>query len=114
MLQNVNRKARVFLSYAHVDRDRVLPLYKKLKRAGLDPWLDEKDLYPGQPWRETVLNAIEDADFVIWSGDPLEGQSAAEQVYIDGVRQPLATHQSRLLERYRYLPRRELPEAYRK
>ena len=54
------------------------------------------------------------ADVVIWSGDPLEGSSAAEQVYIDGVRQPLATHQTRLLERYRFLPRRELPEAYRK
>ena len=53
------------------------------------------------------------ADFVIWSGDPLEGSSAAEQVFIDGVRQPLANHQSRLLERYRYLPRRDLPEAYR-
>jgi imidazolonepropionase-like amidohydrolase len=54
------------------------------------------------------------ADVVIWSGDPLEGSSAAEQVYIDGVRQPLDTHQSRLLERYRYLPRRDLPEAYRR
>jgi imidazolonepropionase-like amidohydrolase len=53
------------------------------------------------------------ADLVIWSGDPLEGSSAAEQVYIDGVRQPLDTHQTRLLERYRYLPRRDLPEAYR-
>ncbi len=53
------------------------------------------------------------ADVVIWSGDPLEGSSAAEQVYIDGVRQPLATRQSKLLERYRHLPRRDLPEAYR-
>ena len=53
------------------------------------------------------------ADLVIWSGDPLEGASAAEQVFIDGVRQPLDTHQTRLLERYRYLPRRDLPEAYR-
>jgi imidazolonepropionase-like amidohydrolase len=53
------------------------------------------------------------ADVVIWSGDPLEGTSAAEQVFIDGVRQPLETHQTRLLERYRYLPRRDLPEAYR-
>jgi imidazolonepropionase-like amidohydrolase len=53
------------------------------------------------------------ADVVIWSGDPLEGSSTAEQVYIDGVRQPLETHQTRLRERYRYLPRRELPEAYR-
>jgi imidazolonepropionase-like amidohydrolase len=53
------------------------------------------------------------ADVVIWSGDPLEGTSAAEQVYIDGVRQPLETHQTRLRDRYRYLPRRDLPEAYR-
>ena len=36
------------------------------------------------------------ADLVIWSGDPLEGSSAAEQVFIDGVRQPLETHQTRL------------------
>jgi imidazolonepropionase-like amidohydrolase len=53
------------------------------------------------------------ADLVIWSGDPLEGASAVEQVYIDGVRQPLADHQSRLLDRYRYLNKRSLPEAYR-
>ena len=53
------------------------------------------------------------ADVVIWSGDPLEGSSAAEQVFIDGVRQPLEDHQSRLLQRYRDLRRRQLPEAYR-
>jgi imidazolonepropionase-like amidohydrolase len=53
------------------------------------------------------------ADVVIWSGDPLEGSSAAEAVYIDGVRQPLETHQTRLRDRYRYLPRQDLPEAYR-
>jgi imidazolonepropionase-like amidohydrolase len=53
------------------------------------------------------------ADLVIWSGDPLEGSSAAEQVYIDGVRQPMEDHQTRLLERYRDLSRRDLPEAYR-
>jgi imidazolonepropionase-like amidohydrolase len=53
------------------------------------------------------------ADVVIWSGDPLEGTSAAEAVYIDGVRQPLETHQTRLLQRYRDLSRRDMPEAYR-
>jgi imidazolonepropionase-like amidohydrolase len=54
------------------------------------------------------------ADVVIWSGDPLEGSSAAEAVYIDGVRQPLDNHQTRLRDRYRDLTRRELPEAYRR
>jgi imidazolonepropionase-like amidohydrolase len=53
------------------------------------------------------------ADVVIWSGDPLEASSAAEVVYIDGVRQPLENHQTRLRDRYRYLPRQDLPEAYR-
>jgi imidazolonepropionase-like amidohydrolase len=53
------------------------------------------------------------ADLVIWSGDPLEGSSAAEAVFIDGVRQPLDTHQTKLRDRYRDLSRRDLPEAYR-
>ena len=59
------------------------------------------------------LSPGEHADVVIWSGDPLEVTSGAEQVFIDGVQQPLDDHQSRLLERYRYLPRTDMPKAYR-
>jgi len=54
------------------------------------------------------------ADVVIWSGDPLELGSAAEAVWIDGVRQPLDNHQTRLRDRYRSLERKTLPEAYRR
>jgi imidazolonepropionase-like amidohydrolase len=53
------------------------------------------------------------ADVVIWSGDPLDPRSAAEAVFIDGVEQPLANHQTKLRDRYRHLPRSDLPEAYR-
>ena len=53
------------------------------------------------------------ADVVIWSGDPLEVSTAAEQVFIDGIRQPLDTHQTRLRDRYRDLRASNLPEAYR-
>jgi imidazolonepropionase-like amidohydrolase len=53
-------------------------------------------------------------DVVIWSGDPLELNSAAEAVWIDGVRQPLNNHQTKLRDRYRSLERKALPEAYRK
>jgi imidazolonepropionase-like amidohydrolase len=59
------------------------------------------------------LSPGEHADIVIWSGDPLQVTSGAEQVFIDGVKQPLEDHQSRLLERYRYLPRTDMPKAYR-
>ena len=47
-------------------------------------------------------------------GKPVLGLSSeAFQVSEDGVEQPLETHQTRLLERYRYLPRTDLPKAYR-
>jgi imidazolonepropionase-like amidohydrolase len=54
------------------------------------------------------------ADVVIWSGDPLEMASAAEAVWIDGVRQPLETRQTKLRDRYQTLERDTLPEAYRR
>lgn len=53
-------------------------------------------------------------DVVIWSGDPLELDSTPEAVWIDGVRQPLDNHQTKLRDRYRSLERKALPEAYRK
>jgi imidazolonepropionase-like amidohydrolase len=53
-------------------------------------------------------------DVVIWSGDPLELSSAPEAVWIDGVRQSLDNHQTKLRDRYRSLERKTLPEAYRK
>lgn len=52
------------------------------------------------------------ADLVIWDGDPLEVSSAAQAVFIDGVRQPTDNHQTRLRERYRDLDESELPKAY--
>ena len=54
------------------------------------------------------------ADVVIWSGDPLENASNAEAVWIDGVPQSMQSHQTRLLDRYKDLGRRDLPEAYRR
>ena len=53
-------------------------------------------------------------DVVIWSGDPLELASEAQMVWIDGVRQPLESRQTKLRDRYRSLERQTLPEAYRR
>jgi imidazolonepropionase-like amidohydrolase len=60
------------------------------------------------------LEAGRRGDVVIWSGDPLELSSAPEAVWIDGIRQPLDNHQTKLRDRYRSLERKALPEAYRK
>ena len=40
------------------------------------------------------------ADLVIWSGDPLEVDSAADQVIIDGKLDPMTSRQTQLLMRY--------------
>jgi imidazolonepropionase-like amidohydrolase len=52
------------------------------------------------------------ADVVIWTGDPLELSSQAEQVMIDGVPQSLTNRQDRLRERYRNPAPGDLPKAY--
>jgi imidazolonepropionase-like amidohydrolase len=45
------------------------------------------------------------ADVVVWSGDPLELASRAETVIIGGAVQSLVTHQTKLLDRYKVLPK---------
>jgi imidazolonepropionase-like amidohydrolase len=51
-------------------------------------------------------------DVVLWDGDPLEVGSVPVEVFIDGVRQPLDSHQTRLRERYRDLDESAQPKAY--
>ena len=59
-----------------------------------------------------VLSAGAVGDIVIWDGDPLEVGSVPTRVFIDGIDQPLESHQSRLRERYRDLDESDLPKAY--
>ncbi|WP_374407523.1 amidohydrolase family protein [Pelagerythrobacter sp.] len=51
-------------------------------------------------------------DVVVWDGDPLEVSSVPVRVYIDGVGQPMDSHQTGLRDRYRDLDTSELPKAY--
>ena len=68
----------------------------------------------GLPLTFALHDSIYAGTAVDSSGDPLQVSSAAEMVMIDGVRQPLETHQTKLLERYRDLERNTLPEAYQR
>src|SRR3546814_3301014 len=59
-----------------------------------------------------VLTPGAAGDVVLWDGDPLELSSAPEEVWIDGVKQPLDNHQARLRGRYRDSDASVLPKAY--
>jgi imidazolonepropionase-like amidohydrolase len=52
------------------------------------------------------------ADVVMWDGDPLELSSVPQSVWIDGVKQSLATRQTRLRDRYLDPATGALPKAY--
>lgn len=52
-------------------------------------------------------------DAVIWDGDPIEVSSAPTHIFIDGVRQPMDSRQTRLRDRYNPAnPESHLPPAY--
>ena len=53
--------AKIFLAHAREDKAQVRKLYADLKAGGLDPWLDEIDLKPGQLWKTEISKAIRQA-----------------------------------------------------
>jgi hypothetical protein len=57
--------ARVFLSYATEDRDKVKGLYGLFKKAGVKPWMDCYDLLPGQNWKREINRQMQNSDFVV-------------------------------------------------
>src|ERR1035437_2160973 len=59
------RKPQVFLAHAAEDKKSVRDLYKRLAAHGLQPWLDEADLLPGQAWQTEIAQAINQSDAVL-------------------------------------------------
>ena len=49
---------RIFLCHASHDKPAVLALYRRLKKDGFEPWLDEEDLIPGQDWETAIRKAV--------------------------------------------------------
>lgn len=55
----------IFLSYDRRDLEAARRFYQQLRQAGLDPWMDEKDIPPGALWRSSIHDAIKRADFFL-------------------------------------------------
>ena len=56
---------QIFLAHAHEDKEEVLKLYNRLKKAGYKPWLDKEDLIAGQNWRSVIPRVIKDSQLFI-------------------------------------------------
>lgn len=70
---------KVFLCHASEDKTFVRKLYDDLLSRGMTPWLDERDLLPGQDWNIAIQDAIRDSDVLIVC---LSSQSVTKTGYV--------------------------------
>lgn len=56
---------RVFLCHASTDKPKVRKLYTYLREQGINAWLDEENLLPGQDWSIEIPKALEESDAII-------------------------------------------------
>ncbi|NJC97323.1 MAG: TIR domain-containing protein [Anaerolineae bacterium] len=65
MVREEKRPLKVFLCHASGDKPPVRELYKRLTAEGVDAWLDQEKLLPGQDWRMEIPRAVREADVVV-------------------------------------------------
>ena len=59
------RSIKVFLCHDSSDKPRVRALYRRLVTDGVDAWLDEEKLLPGQDWHAEITKAVRAANVVV-------------------------------------------------
>jgi phospholipase C len=65
LASRATKNIQAFLCHVTSDKERVRKLYRDLKRDGVDPWLDEEDLIPGQDWNLEIMRAMAKSDICI-------------------------------------------------
>ena len=56
---------KVFLCHGSEDKPVVRQLYYRLLASGVEPWLDEENLLPGQDWKYEIARAVRASDVFI-------------------------------------------------
>lgn len=59
-------KPLVFISYCSEDHVHALRIYKNLKRAGFNPWIDREKLVVGQNWWRAIERTITASDYCLF------------------------------------------------
>ncbi|MDA0166738.1 toll/interleukin-1 receptor domain-containing protein [Solirubrobacter ginsenosidimutans] len=55
----------VFLCHSSNDKPAIRRLRRRLSRDGLQTWLDEQELIPGEDWARAIRRAVRRADVVL-------------------------------------------------
>ena len=59
------RAVKVFLCHSSTNKSVVRTLHARLEEAGFAPWLDEKDILPGEDWERAIAAAVSASDVVL-------------------------------------------------
>jgi hypothetical protein len=59
------KQTHVFLCHASEDKPAVRKLYERLTKDGINAWLDEEKLLPGQDWKLEISKAVKASDAII-------------------------------------------------
>jgi len=54
---------KIYISYAREDCNFALKLYSDLKNDGHNPWIDIKDLIPGEKWKNRIYSVINESNY---------------------------------------------------
>src|SRR6185437_3513857 len=60
----------VFISYASIDRERVLPLVDRLEQAGVKVWIDRVGIHGGANYAKVISDAVKDASVLVLMTSP--------------------------------------------
>lgn len=64
-METPKSQPQVFISYAREDAAMAERLYTYLSEAGYKPWMDTKDILPGELWVNSIQTAIQNSDFFL-------------------------------------------------
>ncbi|MCC6364902.1 MAG: toll/interleukin-1 receptor domain-containing protein [Bryobacterales bacterium] len=88
----------VFISYASDAKPMAEELAEVLETQGMNPWVDFKDLHPGQRWKEELERAIDAAQWlVILVGTDSRATPWQEAEWSAALAHTWADHEKRLL-----------------
>ena len=74
---------KVFISYAHADREVVKSIAATLSKAKHDVWVDYERLVPGDNWAEKVATGLKQSDAIVTVISPSSMKSRFVRADID-------------------------------
>lgn len=65
LVKSKSNVVQIFLCYARPDQRKAEKLYNRLSDSGFNPWMDKRDVLPGEMWEAAIQKAIQGSGFFL-------------------------------------------------